>query len=67
MEEVDASDERPVPEKWIGKEISLASVRADGSRRNCTLEEVNDRGVVVSYDRKTSFHPWDTIAALQLR
>jgi hypothetical protein len=61
------TEEQPIPEKWIGEEIRL--VYAGGSatlRSDCTLEDVGDRGVVISYKGATRFHPWNTIISLQI-
>jgi hypothetical protein len=61
------AEEKSIPEKWVGEKIRLVSVGGSQTRSaNCTLEEVNDRGVVISHKGATRFHPWNTIISLQL-
>jgi hypothetical protein len=61
------AEEKSIPEKWVGEEIRLLSLGGSQTRAtNCTLEEANDRGVVISYKGATLFHPWNTIISLQL-
>lgn len=61
------AQEGPAPEVWTGREVHLRYVDADAPRSlDCTLEEVNDRGVRVSAGGRTSFFPWTSVVRLDL-
>jgi hypothetical protein len=60
---------------WIGKDVSLhpAQPEQDVPRFRCTLEGVEDRGLVVSYSGRDDpekthyrFYPWRNVLYLQL-
>jgi hypothetical protein len=56
----------PVPEAWIGQDVNLRYVDADAPRSlDCTITEVNDRGVCVATE-KTSFFAWSNIVRIDL-
>ena len=57
----------PVPDAWVGQEAHLRYVDADAPRSfNCTIREVNDRGVCVTAGEETSFFPWGSVVRLSL-
>ena len=57
----------PIPDAWVGKEAHLRYVDADAPRSlNCTIREVNDRGVCVTATDETSFFPWGSVVRIDL-
>lgn len=57
----------PTPEAWIGREVHVRYVDADAPRSvNCTLTEVNDRGVCTLSGEVTSFFPWGSVIRIDL-
>jgi hypothetical protein len=57
----------PVPEAWNGREVHLRYVDADAPRSlDCTITEVNDRGVCVASGDETSFFPWGSVIRIDL-
>lgn len=57
----------PTPEAWIGREVHVRYVDADAPRSiNCTLTEVNDRGVCTLAGEETSFFPWGSVIRIDL-
>ena len=56
-----------VPEAWVGREAHLRYVDADAPRSlDCTITEVNDRGICVDTGDETSFFPWNSVVRLNL-
>jgi len=55
----------PVPNAWVGQEAHLRHVDAPRSL-NCTIGEVNDRGVCVDTGDETSFFPWGSVVRIDL-
>ena len=56
-----------VPDSWVGRDAHLRYVDADAPRSlDCTITEVNDRGVCVDSGEATSFFPWSSIVRLDL-
>ncbi len=61
------ADTIPVPEAWVGQEAHLRYVDADAPRSlNCTIREVNDRGVYVDTGDEASFFPWGSVVRIDL-
>ena len=57
----------PTPEAWIGREVHIRYVDADAPRSiNCTITEVNDRGVCAVSGEETSFFPWGSVIRIDL-
>ena len=57
----------PVSEAWVDQEAHLRYVDADVPRSlNCTIREVNDRGVCVETRDETSFFPWGSVVRLDV-
>lgn len=57
----------PIPEAWIGQEVHVRYAEADEPRSvNCKITEVNDRGICVEGESKTSFFPWSSIVKIDL-
>ena len=57
----------PVPGAWVGQEVNLRYVDADAPRSlDCTITEVNDRGVCVDTGDETSFFPWGSVVRIDL-
>ncbi len=57
----------PIPDAWVGQEAHLRYVDADAPRSlNCTIREVNDRGVCVASGDETSFFPWGSVIKVDL-
>ena len=57
----------PIPDAWVGQEAHLRYVDADAPRSlNCTIREVNDRGVSVTAGDETSFFPWSSVVRIDL-
>jgi hypothetical protein len=55
------------PDAWVGQEAHLRYVDADAPRSlNCTIKEVNDRGVCVTAGEETSFFPWASVVRIDL-
>ena len=55
------------PDAWVGQEAHLRYVDADAPRSfNCTIREVNDRGVCVTAGDDTSFFPWSSVVRIDL-
>ena len=55
------------PDAWVGQEAHLRYVDADAPRSlNCTIREVNDRGVCVTAGEETSFFPWGSVVRIDL-
>ena len=55
------------PDAWVGQETHLRYVDADAPRSlNCTITEVNDRGVCVTAGEETSFFPWASVVRIDL-
>ena len=56
-----------VPDAWVGREAHLRYVDADAPRSlDCTITEVNDRGICVDTGGETSFFPWSSVVRLDL-
>lgn len=57
----------PVPDAWVGQEVHVRYVDADAPRSlNCTIREVNGRGVCVAAGDRTSFFPWSSVVRVDL-
>jgi hypothetical protein len=63
----------PVPEAWIGRPVELVFVSgASTEYTDGTLEEVNDRGIVLSVETHVGhpaqplFYPWSAVIQLAL-
>jgi hypothetical protein len=61
---------------WVGHRVSVQLVGILGKEAqsfSCTLESVDDRGVVVSYQRRGDprthhrFYPWHTVRYVHLK
>jgi hypothetical protein len=56
-----------VPDAWVGREAHLRYVDADAPRSlDCTITEVNDRGICVDTGGEVSFFPWSSVVRLDL-
>jgi hypothetical protein len=56
-----------VPDAWVGREAHLRYVDADAPRSlDCTITEVNNRGICVDTGGETSFFPWSSVVRLDL-
>ncbi len=54
-----------LPDAWVGQEVKITYIAAGKtSNVNCTLEEVNDRGVGVNRGNTTSFLPWTSVVII---
>jgi hypothetical protein len=60
-------------EEWMGQRVTVGMLRDMGvvGRFGCTLEGVDESGIVVGYDSKdgekmTRFYPWHTVLYMQL-
>lgn len=63
----DVTERGAVPEAWVGREVRLRYVDADVPRSiDCTVREVNDRGVCAAVDDVPSFFPWNSIVRIDL-
>jgi hypothetical protein len=61
-----------IPEAWIGWQVTLTYWNGNtSSATRCTLEAVNDRGIVVEAEATeiqvshTSFYPWSSVLHIQ--
>ena len=61
-----------IPEAWVGGQVTLTHWNGDtSSSTRCTLEAVNDRGIVIATDEpeiempRTSFYPWGAVLHVQ--
>ncbi len=61
-----------IPEAWVGEQVTLMHWNGDtSSATRCTLEAVNDRGIVVETEATeiqgshTSFYPWSSVLHIQ--
>jgi len=64
---------RKTLEAWVGQRVSVAvndMGNGESGRFKCTLEGVDDRGIVVSYEsdakNMTRFYPWHTVPYMNL-
>jgi hypothetical protein len=66
-----SGEERPIPEAWLGQSVKL--VFLDGASTEYAegdLEEVNDRGIVLSVETHIGqpaqplFYPWSAVIQL---
>ena len=70
-----------IPERWIGREVVISMISAsttrtgedlplEGAVRQVMLEDMTDRGVVITYPTDTRkrprryFHPWGAILGI---
>jgi len=67
----EAGDGPPVPEVWVGRAVRLVFVSgASTEYADGVLEEVNDRGIVVSVETHVGqpaqplFYPWGAVIQL---
>jgi hypothetical protein len=57
----------PVPEAWVGEDVHVRYVEADAPRSlNCTIREVDGRGVCVAAGDGISFFPWSSVVRVDL-
>ena len=61
-----------IPEAWVGGQVTLTYWNGDtSSSTRCTLEAVNDRGIVIATEEteievpRTSFYPWGAVLHVQ--
>jgi hypothetical protein len=60
-------DPDQIPDAWIGQEVNVTYIAAGKTNDvNCTITQVNDRGVGVERGEKTSFFPWTSIVRIDL-
>ena len=66
-----ASKSTPVPEAWLGRPVKLVFVSGSSTEyADGVLEEVNDRGIVLSVDAHVGypaqplFYPWSAVIQL---
>jgi hypothetical protein len=53
------------PEAWDRREVSLRYVDADAPRTiECTIAEVNDRGMRVEVEGSPTFFPWGSVVRI---
>ncbi len=58
---------RPAPAAWVGQEAHLTYVVVDKARPlNCTIREVNAKGLCVAVGEGVSFFPWDKVVRIDL-
>jgi hypothetical protein len=61
------AEQLPMPDAWVGEEATVTYLAAERTRNvNCTIREVNDRGVGVEEAEKTAFFPWTSIVRIDL-
>ena len=67
----DSGKSTPVPEAWIGRPVKLVFVSGSSTEyTDGTLEEVNDKGVVLSIETHVGhpaqplFYPWSAVIQL---
>ncbi len=67
----EARKSTPVPEAWLGRPVKLVFVSGSSTEyTNGTLEEVNDRGIVlavgthVGHPVEGLFYPWSAVIQL---
>jgi hypothetical protein len=69
------AEQLPMPDAWVGEEATVTYLAAERTRNvNCTIREVNDRGVGVEEAQKetqkeaqkTAFFPWTSIVRIDL-
>jgi hypothetical protein len=54
-----------LPEAWIDQEVNVTYIGAGKtSDVNCTLRDVNDRGVGVDRGDTVSFFPWTSVVRI---
>ena len=54
-----------MPEAWIDQEVNVTYIGAGKtSDVNCTLRDVNDRGVGVDRGDTVSFFPWTSVVRI---
>jgi len=57
----------PMPDGWEGENATITHLAGNDTRKvNCTIREVNNRGVGVEEGQKTSFFPWASIVRIDL-
>jgi hypothetical protein len=50
------------PDGWIDQEVNITYIGAGKTNDiNCTLRDVNDRGVGVERENTLSFFPWTSV------
>jgi hypothetical protein len=55
----------PTPDAWVGRVARLRYVDADAPRTiECTLAEVNERGVCVEVEGRPAFFPWGSVVRI---
>jgi hypothetical protein len=58
---------------WVGHRVTVQLVGKEIQSFSCTLESVDDRGVVVSYQRRDDprthqrFYPWHAVRHVHLK
>ncbi len=67
----EAGKSTPLPEAWLGRPVKLVFVSGSSTEyTNGTLEEVNDRGIVlavgthVGHPVERLFYPWSAVIQL---
>lgn len=67
----DAGRKPPIPEAWVGRSVRLVFVSGSSTEYvNGTLEEVNDRGIVlaveshIGHPAQPLFYPWGAVIQL---
>ena len=67
----EARKSTPIPEAWLGRSLKLLFVSGSSTEyADGTLEEVNDRGIVLSvethvgYPAQPLFYPWSAVIQL---
>jgi ribosome maturation factor RimP len=57
---------------WVGRRVTVQLAEEESHRFSCTLESVDDRGIIVSYQRREDpgthrrFYPWHSVRYIHL-
>ncbi len=54
-----------LPDAWVNQEVNITYIGAGKTNDfNCTLRDVNERGVGVERGDTTSFFPWTSVVKI---
>jgi hypothetical protein len=54
-----------LPDAWVNQEVNITYIGAGKTNDfNCTLRDVNERGVGVDRGDTTSFFPWTSVVRI---
>ena len=59
------ADYQAWPDAWVDQEVNITYIGAGKTNDiNCTLRDVNDRGVGVDRENTVSFFPWTSVVRI---